>query len=102
MPSFDALEQSRDTRWKHHQKIAEAVAGVVGPRIEVDLWTCLKRSIGDGVRGMSRAGASSVPCELRRLLLRLSARAQGLTRQAALAGSADLFAPDEEAEDVLT
>lgn len=69
------IEQSRKARDSFSLQIADAVADVMRPRIEVctapvfegsDPWTCLMRSIGDSVRAMSRAGMASIPCEIRR------------------------------------
>jgi len=74
------IEQSKKAREKHGDKIADAVADVMRPRIEVctapvfeasDSWTCLMRGIGDSVLVMSRAGVPSIPCEIRRLLFHM-------------------------------
>jgi hypothetical protein len=70
------IEQPKKAREKHGYKIADAVADVMRPRIEVctapvfeasDSWTCLMRSIGDSVRAISRGGVASIPCAIRRL-----------------------------------
>lgn len=74
------IEQSKEAREKHGDKIAGAVADVMRPRIEVctapvfeasDPWTCLISSIGDSMRAISRGGVACIPCEIKRLLFRI-------------------------------
>ena len=74
------LEQSKDARDKFSLQIADAVARVIGPKIEVctapvfegsDSWTCLMTGIGDGVQAISRGGVSCIPCQIKRLLFRI-------------------------------
>jgi hypothetical protein len=74
------IEQSIKARTRYGLPIANAVAGVIGPKIKVctapvfedsNSWTCLMRSIGDSVLVMSRAGVPSIPCEIKRLLFRI-------------------------------
>ena len=74
------IEQSKKARDDYHEKIADAVAEAIGPKIKVctapvfkgsNSWTCLMRSIGDSVLLMSRAGSPSIPCEIKRLRFRI-------------------------------
>jgi phage replication-related protein YjqB (UPF0714/DUF867 family) len=77
------IEQSKDARTRYGLQIADAVAAVIGPRINVctapvfegsSAWECLVRSIGNGVLMLpllAVAWLPSIPCEIRRRRFRL-------------------------------
>jgi len=74
------IEQSIKARENYHDKIADAVADVINPKIKVctapvftgsNFWTCLTRCIGDSLLAIFRAGGSSFQCEIKRLLFRI-------------------------------
>jgi phage replication-related protein YjqB (UPF0714/DUF867 family) len=81
------IEQSKNARsQKYCIKIADAVADVIGPRIEVcsapvfegmEFWTCLMEGISDSVLTMSSTGTPSIQCEIKRLQFRIQNYSQG-------------------------
>jgi len=80
------IEQSIKAREKYHDKIADAVADVINPKIEVcaapvfegsEFWTCLIEGISDSVIAISRAGISPIDCEIKRLQFRIRNCTQG-------------------------
>jgi len=80
------IEQSKAARRKYHNKIADAVADIMDPKIQVciapafegsDFWTCLIEGISDSVLAMSRTGMPSLQCEIKRLQFRIRKYSQG-------------------------
>jgi hypothetical protein len=74
------LEQSKEARARYGVQIADAVAGVIGPKIKVctapvfkasSAWACLFKSLGYSALAILLGRAPSITCEIKRLLFRI-------------------------------